>query len=428
MSEHGKRKRRKSLNPSRYSGSDSTVEDEGESSPEHWTNSNDSQDLYMTVRPVNAVLKTTNKRQCGIENWSLFHDQDVKFNTYHPEQNISFSNRHQDDATESSVSDGSERQVKSPCMGILYQHKWPLRKPSCDGLYSCERCDFNTKYPLELKQHVILRHTDTLTNICPVCKREFLTCTLLHKHLQAHETEDPSACQLCTHSAENPKELGLHVADAHISESLYWCEQCDIHFCSTSDLHLHLQQHDGDEEYLCQFCEYGTDDAAELHAHVLAEHAYSLMEMNDTSEDGLHGSAGFLSKVSFDRERNFFVCQSCGYRSRLYANVNRHVAIEHARFFPYVCDDCGKGFCNTAEYDKHLNLHTSQEIYLCQYCDYSTEQITNLHAHIDMGHTAALPYKCEMCMLRFARNSELMWHLAKHKQNNELLWYQVYDN
>ncbi|XP_078266497.1 zinc finger protein 639-like [Rhinoraja longicauda] len=428
MSDCGKRKRRKSLNPSRYSGFDSTVEDEGESSPEHCTYSNDSQDLYMSMRPINTFLKGTNKRQCGIENWSLFNDQDGKFNPYHSDQNISLSNKHQDDTTESSVSDGSERPVKSPCMGILYQHKWPLRKPSSDGLYSCEHCDFKSKYPLELKQHVILRHTDTLSNICPVCKREFLTYSLLHKHLQVHEVEEPSACQLCSHSADNPRELELHVADAHIGEYLYWCEQCDIHFSSISDLHLHLQQHDGDEEYLCQFCEYGTDDAAELHGHVLAEHTYCLMEMNDTSEDGLHGSAGFLSKVSFDRDRNFFICQSCGYRSRLYANVNRHVAIEHARFFPYVCDDCGKGFCNTAEYDKHLNLHTSQEIYLCQYCDYSTEQMANLQTHIDLGHTATLPYKCEMCMLRFANNSELVWHLAKHKQNNQQLWYQVYDN
>ncbi|XP_042195275.1 zinc finger protein 639 isoform X1 [Callorhinchus milii] len=419
MCENGQRKRRKSLNPSRYPGSDSAVEESDGSIPEHWNNSSDGREFGMTVASVNSVFDGSSKRPCVTGKWSPVAEPESKLNTETIEQEASTPGTCGEDSTpDSSVHEASDRPAKPQCPSTLCRQKWPLRKPSCDGLYCCEHCDFNSRYPLELKQHVILRHPDVQPNVCLVCKQEFLTYSLLHEHLQGHGAEEQEEGELLAQAD------GMAAA----GEDLYWCEQCDLHFCTTSELHLHLQQHGGDEQYLCQFCEHGTEDAAELHAHVLAEHAHSLMEMNDSLEEGLPGPGSYAGKVGFDRRRNFFVCRSCGYRSRLYVNVSRHAAIEHARFFPYVCDDCGKGFCNTAEYHKHLNSHSSQEIYLCQYCDYSTEQIGSLRAHIDTSHAMALPYKCEMCMLRFRSDADLMWHLAKHQQENSLLWYQGYEN
>ena len=110
-----------------------------------------------------------------------------------------------------------------------------------------------------------------------------------------------------------------------------------------------------DEQYLCLFCEHETNDPEDLHGLVVNEHACTLIELSDKCNNGEHGQHSLLSKITFDKCKNFFVCQVCGFRSRLHTNVNRHVAIEHTKIFPHVCDDCGKGFSSMLEYCKHLN-------------------------------------------------------------------------
>ena len=75
-------------------------------------------------------------------------------------------------------------------------------------------------------------------------------------------------------------------------------------------------------------------------------------------------------------------------------NVNRHVATEHSKNFPNVCDDCGKGFSSMLEYYKCLNSYLPEGIYLCQYCEYSTGQIEHLKIHLDFKYLADLPHKC----------------------------------
>ncbi|XP_015337185.1 zinc finger protein 639-like, partial [Marmota marmota marmota] len=209
--------------------------------------------------------------------------------------------------------------------------------------------------------------------------------------------------------------LSQHIADTHFSDHLYWCEQCDVQFSSSSELYLHFQEHSCDEQYLCQFCEHETNDPEDLHSHVVNEHACKLIELSDKYNNGEHGQYSLLSKITFDKCKNFFVCQVCGFRSRLHTNVNRHVAIEHTKIFPHVCDDCGKGFSSMLEYCKHLNSHLSEGIYLCQYCEYSTGQIEDLKIHLDFKHSADLPHKCSDCLMRFGNERELISHLPVHE-------------
>ena len=142
---------------------------------------------------------------------------------------------------------------------------------------------------------------------------------------------------------------------------------------------------------------------------------YHLIELSGKCNNGEHGQYSLLSKITFDKCKNFFVCQVCGFRSRLHTNVNRHVATKHSKIFPHVCDDCGKGFSSMLEYCKHLNSHLSEGIYLCQYCEYSTGQIEDLKIHLDFKHSADLPHKCSDCLMRFGNERELISHLPVHE-------------
>ncbi|XP_044290534.1 zinc finger protein 639 [Varanus komodoensis] len=305
---------------------------------------------------------------------------------------------------------------KNVPLNVTLQPKWPLLRANSSGLYKCERCSFNSKYFSDLKQHMVLKHkTCPEGNICRVCKENFSSKRVLIEHLKIHE-EDPYVCKYCDYTTVMFENLSQHVADTHFSDHLYWCEQCDAQFSSSSELYLHFQEHSCDEQYLCQFCEHETSDPEDLHSHVVNEHAGRLIELSDSHNSRQQqGQYSLVNKISFDKCKNFFVCQVCGFRSRLHTNVNRHVAIEHTKIFPHVCDDCGKGFSGMLEYCKHLNTHMSEGIYLCQYCEYSTGQIGDLKIHLDFRHSAELPHKCTDCLMRFSNEKDLLSHLQMHE-------------
>uniref|UniRef100_A0A8C2LKD8 C2H2-type domain-containing protein n=1 Tax=Cricetulus griseus TaxID=10029 RepID=A0A8C2LKD8_CRIGR len=231
---------------------------------------------------------------------------------------------------------------KSQALNVTAQQEWPLLRANSSGLYKCELCEFNMIF----------------------------------------------------------ENLSQHFADTHFSDHLYWCEQCDVQFSSSSELCLQFQEHSLDEQYLCQFCEHEPGDPEDLHSHVV-------------NDSGGHGQCSLLRKATSDKCKNFFVCQVCGFQSRLHTNVNRHVAIEHTKIFPQVCDDCGKGFSSMLEYCKHVNSYLSEGIYLCQYCEYSTGQFEDLKIHLDYKHSADLPHKCSDCLMRFGNERE--FHLPVHK-------------
>ncbi|KAM9378596.1 mitofusin-1-like [Phaethornis superciliosus] len=304
---------------------------------------------------------------------------------------------------------------KNQALNITAQQKWPLLRANSSGLYKCELCDFNSKYFSDLKQHMILKHkTCTDTHVCKVCKESFSSKVQLIEHVKLHE-EDPYICKYCDYKTVIFENLSQHIADTHFNDHLYWCEQCDVQFSSSSELYLHFQEHSCDEQYLCQFCEHETNDPEDLHSHVVNEHACRLIELSDSYNNKERGQYSLINKISFDKCKNFFVCQVCGFRSRLHTNVNRHVAIEHTKIFPHVCDDCGKGFSGMLEYCKHLSSHLSEGIYLCQYCEYSTGQIEDLKTHLDFRHSADLPHKCTDCLMRFGNEKDLLSHLQIHE-------------
>lgn len=162
---------------------------------------------------------------------------------------------------------------KNQALNITAQQKWPLLRANSSGLYKCELCEFNSKYFSDLKQHMILKHkTCTDTHVCKVCKESFSSKMQLIEHVKLHE-EDPYICKYCDYKTVIFENLSQHIADTHFNDHLYWCEQCDMQFSSSSELYLHFQEHSCDEQYLCQFCEHETNDPEDLHSHVVNEHA-----------------------------------------------------------------------------------------------------------------------------------------------------------
>ncbi|XP_028587451.1 zinc finger protein 639 [Podarcis muralis] len=436
MNEHPKKRKRKTLHPSRYSDSSGV--------PKYIDNSGIFSDHCYSVCSMKQLdLKVSDNRDKPANNGifkdtcesPIFNDslteeekpldiQTVEISTTEVQavevhdietQTISPEKLEAEETEEIPV-ESCKVLEKNPPLNVTIQSKWPILRANSSGLYKCERCAFNSKYFSDLKQHLVLKHKACPEgNICRVCKETFSSKKVLIEHLKIHE-EDPYICKYCDYKTVMFENLSQHIADTHFSDHLYWCEQCDVQFSSSSELYLHFQEHSCDEQYLCQFCEHETSDPEDLHSHVVNEHAGRLIELSDSYHSRQQqGQYSLVNKISFDKCKNFFVCQVCGFRSRLHTNVNRHVAIEHTKIFPHVCDDCGKGFSGMLEYCKHLNTHMSEGIYLCQYCEYSTGQIGDLKIHLDFRHSAELPHKCTDCLMRFGNEKDLLSHLQIHE-------------
>uniref|UniRef100_A0A8C5WBT2 C2H2-type domain-containing protein n=1 Tax=Leptobrachium leishanense TaxID=445787 RepID=A0A8C5WBT2_9ANUR len=393
MNEHPKKRKRKTSFPSRYAGQITNA-----TSPEDPSPNGDSREACESPTVIPQPVH---------------EDAVVEVHTEEPDNVPSPVNEEEIKDTQLQIIESPD---SSPSNSTAPQ-KWPLLRANSSGLFRCEQCDYNSKYFTDLKQHMILKHKCAESHMCKVCKQSFSSEELLEDHGKVHEEEQLS-CKHCDFKTNTSEKLSQHVSDAHFTDFLYWCEQCDLQFCTSSELYLHFQEHSCDEQYLCQFCEHETNDPEDLHSHVVNEHTCRLIELSDAYNNGERGQFNLLNKISFDKSKNFFVCQVCGFSSRLHTNVNRHVAIEHTRFYPHVCDDCGKGFSGMLEYSQHLNLHTSEGVYLCQYCEYSTGQLEDLKTHLDFRHSADMPHKCNNCLLRFGSEDEqLKAHLPIHDRS-----------
>ncbi|XP_030072752.1 zinc finger protein 639 isoform X1 [Microcaecilia unicolor] len=418
MTEHPKKRKRKTSYPSRYSDTEGTtihVENNGIFFDHCYSvcsiKQQESKIAENEEEPAsNGLCKEVS--ESAVLNDITFQEE-VPSEAQEVEVESASPQNHEEEMKEPCATD-SEISEKGQSSNTTPAHKWPLLRANSSGLFKCEQCGFNSKYFSDLKQHMVLKHKCTESHICKVCKQSFSTDDSLLEHGRLHK-EELYSCKYCSYKTTAFEKLSQHIADVHFTDFLYWCEQCDLQFCTSSELYLHFQEHSCDEQYLCQFCEHETSDPEDLHSHVVNEHACRLIELSDSYNNAERGRFSLLNKISFDKSKNFFVCQACGFRSRLHTNVNRHVAIEHTRFFPHVCDDCGKGFSGMLEYSQHLNLHLSEGVFLCQYCEYSTGQLEDLKTHLDFRHSTDLPQKCNSCLMRFGSEEELKNHLQIHE-------------
>ncbi|XP_059051391.1 zinc finger protein 615-like isoform X2 [Achroia grisella] len=124
---------------------------------------------------------------------------------------------------------------------------------------------------------------ETKKNVCPVCRKEFMSKVWFAKHMENEHTGNKYACTQCpktftkrsqlsyhetTHSEERQfecavptcgkrfkrrKQLVAH-ARAHADARPYSCDKCNMRFKIKSILKCHMKVHEEQKQYLCCFC------------------------------------------------------------------------------------------------------------------------------------------------------------------------------
>nr|XP_039253006.1 zinc finger protein 148-like isoform X1 [Styela clava] len=107
---------------------------------------------------------------------------------------------------------------------------------------------------------------------CTHCSRTFASERILKDHMRHHVNH--YQCPKCAMTCPNPSALKHHMRYKHSNDRPYACEFCEYRSKEPHDLQIHMQFHQSDLSYQCQYegCDYIVRSAQSLRYHYRVKH------------------------------------------------------------------------------------------------------------------------------------------------------------
>ncbi|XP_062542143.1 zinc finger protein 425-like [Armigeres subalbatus] len=235
-----------------------------------------------------------------------------------------------------------------------------------DGIYlpepwSCDKCDFKTKYRLTIDRHkAVHEKRENRIYSCPDCK---LVCKT-KEELRSH------------HSSMHPQSLATKRA---------MCEVCGLSLKNSYSLKVHMERHGETAKYACEYCDYTSLTRLAFKSHLL-----------------FHKSDNLKKK-----------CEVCGLSFRTASRLTRHME-QHRNERKYSCPQCSARF-NTKN---TLRNHTTR-VHLairhpCEHCEKTFDQKIALRDHTERVHHIQSTFICDICVATFDSQGKLNIHQMRH--------------
>ena len=296
-------------------------------------------------------------------------------------------------------------------------------------LFPCpyEKCRMEFATSEALDRHVDIAHVNPTRNKvpCELCglplKRSSMQYHLVSKHSELSALPR-LGCDSCDYSTWSSVNLRLHVINKH-SEKKHHCQHCGKGFGAVNKLNQHvnfvhkkirLYPSSGERTMTqCQICN------AVLYKKNMARHMQTL-HVRQTRYP-CHGcDKVFYNKrarwlhnlchlTNAQNERVYlFRCPTCqkGFNRRWW--YTEHLQNAHSASKPYECDVCGKAFRFKLLYNKHRASHApvSSE---CSICKNVFSSVRSLRLHMASKHAARGVVSCS-CGMQFTSLSNYRDH------------------
>ena len=133
--------------------------------------------------------------------------------------------------------------------------------------YKCKECDYKTITNVQLKSHIVQKHSKAYRFICYECGKGFTERFFLKFHMSRHTGEKSYKCKICENSFRLKETLKKH-ENIHLNIKPYECSMCPMKFGGHNNLKVHIKRHLNQKDYVCSNCKRGFIEPAGLRNHI----------------------------------------------------------------------------------------------------------------------------------------------------------------
>ncbi|XP_048880196.1 zinc finger protein 1035 [Brienomyrus brachyistius] len=312
-----------------------------------------------------------------------------------------------------------------------------LEKPVCPSIssenkgFSCANCSERFLLFSQLQHHFLAVHrgntSQKLTSTLPV-KQQLFSMDVKDEPVDEgyEENQLKNSDQLCTQ---------LPIA---IHKKPFVCPHCNLEFCNTSGLGMHLRMHAGQIPFMCPRCKKGFWSKSLLRKHqrkcrfqVVARESHTEtshpFELNYNAKNTVlvfnsgskaTGTGVLQTKFSCKEDNKDQRCQ----QPVSFGTQDKQNSSGKSVTDKYQCSECDQSFTDGLLLISHLEGHSRQEReqkqgHVCKLCGRVFNQSAVLYRHLKMQHSKKTPYLCPECPKSFRYPSDLEVHKSCHDPN-----------
>ncbi|XP_067119327.1 zinc finger protein 664-like [Centruroides vittatus] len=211
---------------------------------------------------------------------------------------------------------------------------------------------------------------------CKICKNQYSNQQDFNDHSKNNPACNKLTCDVCFKQFTYITRLRDHKR-SHLSEKPFKCDECEYSTITKTLLNKHKRKHSPEQFYKCNYCDYSTPWKHRLESHLYIKHHTEL-----SSTDELPPRYRDLKK---------YECELCHKRFRSKYDFEAHMR-KHTGHRPFQCDDCSKTFVHQSSLKSHkLWKHSTQEEFTSQQFqrEDTSQRIATSGQHISQSHMHA---------------------------------------
>jgi hypothetical protein len=117
-------------------------------------------------------------------------------------------------------------------------------------------------------------------------------------------------------------------------------------------------------------------------------------------------------KMTAEQNTNDFICEMCDYSTPNRSNLNHHTNIVHLKMKKIDCSQCSNKFGTNWHLKRHIQtVHKKMTRHNCDLCDYSSYRRFQLETHLKYVHLGIKDFKCDICDQAFSAKGALTTHV-----------------